>query len=47
MEALQLLENIANQYENVSYADLFQFASGVAVEACSLAVSCNLGRESG
>ena len=31
-EALELLTDIADQHKDVSYADLFQFASGVAVE---------------
>ena len=42
VEALKLLENIAEQTEDVSYADLFQFASGVAVEVglVALHASC-------
>ena len=31
--ALELLKDIADKYEGVSYADLFQLASATAIEA--------------
>ena len=34
VNALELLKGIADEHEHVSYADLFQLASGTAVEVC-------------
>ena len=33
--ALELLKDIADKYDGVSYADLFQMASAVAIEVCA------------
>ena len=36
--ALELLKDIADKYDGVSYADLFQLASATAIEACTYSV---------
>lgn len=45
VNAVELLKSIADKYDGVSYADLFQMASGLAVKVCaflSVPQSCNL-----
>ena len=41
MAALELLKEIADKYDGVSYADLFQMASAVAVE---VGMGCTIDR---